>query len=188
MKHTDTRIKVTKSIFHRSLIDLLEEKPIDRITVKELVEIAELNRSTFYLHYSCPLDVLREMQDQFLEEKLKSFATYWVGIPEEGLMAKLISLTLEDKELFRLFLSDHGDPQFLSSLKPLVKDGIIKGWHSDHPRISKEKLEFVFDYVFTGSSKLIQGWLSDPKGVSQEEFSHRLERLGHYALLAAEKF
>ena len=54
MKHTDTRIKVTKSMFHHALLDILQEKPIDQISVKELVEAAELNRSTFYLHYSSP--------------------------------------------------------------------------------------------------------------------------------------
>ena len=188
MKFSDTRVKVTKSIFHRALIGLLKEKPIDRITVKELVEAAELNRSTFYLHYSCPLDVLREMQNQILEEKGKNFALYWVGIPEDGRMAELIALTLEDKELFRLFLSDHGDPRFLSDVKPLIRDGILAGWHKDHPRIPQETLSFLFDYVFAGSSRLIQSWINDPQDISPEAFSMRLERLGHYALLAAEKF
>lgn len=188
MKFTDTRVKVTKSIFHSALVDILKEKPIDRITVKELVEAAKLNRSTFYLHYSCPLDVLREMQNQFLEEKGKRFATYWTGIPKDGRMAELIALTLEDKELFRLFLSDHGDPHFLSDIKPLVRDGILAGWHKDHPSIPVETLSFLFDYVFAGSSKLIQSWINDAKDISPEVFSMRLERLGHYALLAAEKF
>ena len=50
-------------MFHHALLDILQEKPIDQISVKELVEAAELNRSTFYLHYSSPLDVLKEIEN-----------------------------------------------------------------------------------------------------------------------------
>lgn len=188
MRHSDTRVKVTKSMFHHALLTILKEKPIDQISVKELVETAELNRSTFYLHYSSPMDVLKEIENQFVEEKLINFGSYWTGTMDEGSMAAIISIILEDKELCRILMSEHGDPQFLTSLKYLVKDGIVDGWKKDHPKISKDNLLFLFDYVFSGSTHLILSWISDPQGISQEEFSRRLERLGHHALLAAEKF
>ena len=187
MKHTDTRIKVTKSMFHHALLDILKEKPIDQVSVKELVEAAELNRSTFYLHYSSPLDVLKEIENQFVEEKLVKFDSYWAGTMDQGRMAAIISIVLEDKELCRILMGEHGDPQFLISLKHLVKDGVVDGWKKDHPKISKEKLAFLYDYVFSGSTQLILSWIRAPQGVSPEEFSAFLESLGHHALLAAEK-
>ena len=188
MKHTDTRIKVTKSLFHRALLEILKDKSIDQVTVKELVETAELNRSTFYLHYSCPMDVLKEIENQFVIEKLVKLDSYFAGAMDHGRMAAIISIVLEDKELCRILMSEHGDPQFLLSLKHLVKEGVVAGWQKDHPGISKEKLLFLYDYVFSGSTQLILGWIRDPQGVSPEEFSERLERLGHYSLLAAETF
>ena len=187
MKHTDTRVKVTKSMFHHALLDILKEKPIDQVSVKELVEAAELNRSTFYLHYSSPLDVLKEIENQFVEEKLVNFDSYWTGAMDQGHMAAIISIVLQDKELCRILMSENGDPQFLISLRHLVKDGVVDGWKKDHPRISKEKLEFLYDYVFSGSTQLILSWIREPNGVSPEEFSEFLESLGHHALLAAEK-
>ena len=149
MRHSDTRVKVTKSMFHRALLDILEEKSIDQVTVKELVEAAELNRSTFYLHYSTPLDVLKEIETQFLAEKLVNFDSYWAGAMDQGRMAAIISIVLEDKELCRILMGEHGDPQFLIRLKQLVKDGVVNGWKKDHPKISKEKLLFLFDYALT---------------------------------------
>lgn len=188
MRHTDTRIKVTKSMFHRALLGILRTKPIDQVTVKELVETAQLNRSTFYLHYSSPMDVLREIEDQFVKEKLVKFDSYWAGAKDQGRMAAIISIVLEDKELCRILMSENGDPQFLISLKNLVKDGVMDGWKKDHPDISREKLEFLYDYVFSGSTQLILSWIRDPRGISPKEFSEFLESLGYHALLAAEKF
>ena len=106
---------------------------------------------------------------------------------DQGHMAAIISIVLEDKDLCRILMSEHGDPQFLISLKHLVKDGVVDGWKKDHPRISKEKLLFLYDYVFSGSTQLILSWIRDPQGVSPEEFSKLLENLGHHALLAAER-
>ena len=177
MKHTDTRIKVTKSMFHHALLDILQEKPIDQISVKELVEAAELNRSTFYLHYSSPLDVLKEIENQFVEEKLVKFDSYWTGAMDQGRMAAIISIVLQDKELCRILICSS---QRTGLSWTAGKEITLK--------ISKEKLEFLYDYVFSGSTQLILSWIRDPQGVSPEEFSEFLESLGHHALLAAEKF
>ncbi|MFQ6878956.1 MAG: hypothetical protein ACLRS1_04105 [Oscillospiraceae bacterium] len=46
----------------------------------------------------------------------------------------------------------------------------------------------MFDYVFSGSMTLTQAWLENPRGLSADEFSRRMERLGHYSLLAVAEF
>ena len=54
--------------------------------------------------------------------------------------------------------------------------------------LDRRELDFLFDYVFNGSMTLMMGWLEDPKGLSADEFSRRMERLGHYSLLAVAEF
>ena len=51
-KKVDRRVRKTKSQLRKGLARLLQEKSIGEITVKELVEEVDINRSTFYLHYS----------------------------------------------------------------------------------------------------------------------------------------
>ena len=55
MRKTDARIRYTQRILKESLLALLKQKPINKITVKEVCELAELNRATFYAHYSLSL-------------------------------------------------------------------------------------------------------------------------------------
>ena len=52
MKRSDARVRYTRKVLKESLLSLLKEKPINKITVKEVCELAELNRATFYSHYS----------------------------------------------------------------------------------------------------------------------------------------
>ena len=52
MKRTDARVRYTQHVLKESFLMLLRDKPVNRITVKEVCELAELNRATFYAHYS----------------------------------------------------------------------------------------------------------------------------------------
>ena len=49
---TDARVKYTKMVLKKALLELMQHKPVNKITVKEICERAELNRATFYAHYS----------------------------------------------------------------------------------------------------------------------------------------
>ena len=74
MKKNDARVRYTQKVLKDSLLQLLEKKPINKITVKEVCELAELNRATFYAHYTDCLDLLESIENEMLggfEESLK---------------------------------------------------------------------------------------------------------------------
>jgi len=67
----DLRIRRTRSRLGNALVTLMEENPIDKITVQEVLDRAAVGRSTFYLHY-------RDKDDLFLcvlEDGLETWTT-----------------------------------------------------------------------------------------------------------------
>lgn len=62
------RTKITKMLLQESLIELMHHKDISHITIKEICETAELNRSTFYLHYSDQYQLLEEIETAIYDE------------------------------------------------------------------------------------------------------------------------
>lgn len=58
----DRRVKRTKKLLRECLFSLLETKNIDEITVKELTEAADVNRSTFYFYYRDINDMMKQIQ------------------------------------------------------------------------------------------------------------------------------
>lgn len=75
MKKENQRIMITRRLLKENLIEMLKEKSIDKISVTELCQRAEINRSTFYAHYSVPKDVLLEIKWDFatqIAESLRS--------------------------------------------------------------------------------------------------------------------
>lgn len=64
-KRDDRRTQYSKRVIRESLFALMQEKPIDKITVKELCERADVNRSTFYAYYNDIFDLNRKLIKEF---------------------------------------------------------------------------------------------------------------------------
>ncbi len=67
-KKTDRRIRKTKAQLRQGLAELLQEKSLKEITVKELTDKVDINRSTFYLHYSDIYDMMEKIENELIEE------------------------------------------------------------------------------------------------------------------------
>ena len=67
-KPEDRRIRKTKRLLKQGLCALMQEKDFHTITVKELTDYTDLNRGTFYLHYTDIYDLLEKIEDEVLGE------------------------------------------------------------------------------------------------------------------------
>ena len=71
-KGKDYRTRVTKMLIRKAFTDMLKEKPIQSITIKELCETAGINRGTFYSHYSDIYDLLEKMEEEMMADFIKA--------------------------------------------------------------------------------------------------------------------
>jgi AcrR family transcriptional regulator len=67
IKKDDRRVKYTKMVLRDSLMKLLAEKDISRITIKEICENADINRATFYAHYTDQYDLLDKIENELFD-------------------------------------------------------------------------------------------------------------------------
>ena len=65
---TDARVRYTKMVIKNSFVKLLQSKPLSKITVKEICDLSEINRATFYKYYCDPYDLLEKIEFEFLDE------------------------------------------------------------------------------------------------------------------------
>lgn len=187
-RHLDTRVQYTRTVLKNAMLTLLKEKSYEKITVKELCEAAEINRGTFYLHYASPSALLKDIENQFVSENMQIFDSYWQGGRSRNLIQNLFSCIQKDSETLCVLLGPNGDPQFLRSLTELARESTVDEWQKEFPQYAREDLEYLFMFVFPGMMALMQKWLEEPQTLTAKDFTKRLERLGHYALLAVDEF
>ena len=67
-ENPDRRVRKTRKLLKECLIRLLKEKRVQDITVRELTDMADLNRGTFYLHYKDVFDLLEKTEAELMDE------------------------------------------------------------------------------------------------------------------------
>jgi AcrR family transcriptional regulator len=63
VKKEDRRVRRTKKLLTQALTELMQQKQVKEITVKELTDLADMNRGTFYLYYKDIYDMLESIEE-----------------------------------------------------------------------------------------------------------------------------
>ena len=120
---TDRRVIKTKERLYQVLIQLLAQKPIKDITVKELSEQADINRATFYLHYTDVFDLLEQVELDVVhkfEIICKDFTANFTDEQFLSAFSHLLTLIRENREFCTALFSNNSDKRFFEMLVKVV--------------------------------------------------------------------
>ncbi len=105
----DRRVKYTKMVLKQSLLELMEEKPIGKITVTDICRTADINRNTFYVHYASPIDLLSQIQDELYLEIRHSIEKISGRETVVRLLTEICRAIADNGELCKIIISEHGE-------------------------------------------------------------------------------
>lgn len=165
-KYFNTAIK-----FDKALLSLLEKKPFEYITISEICEKAEVNRSTFYLHYENTADLLKEATAYMLNDFLsyfdvdtKNITTQYkncdlqeLNFINEKYLHPYLSFIKENQQLFTAVLSQ---PTAFDSNMIFQKlfDNIFVPILNKF-RYPKDEQRYVIMFYLNGITAIITEWL-----------------------------
>src|SRR5690625_6050164 len=114
-------------VLKESLMTLLKKKQIFSITVKEICELADINRSTFYAHYDNPFDLLEQIEQELIDD-LNSFLSYYnFSKEDEALMMneKLIDYFATKQNEYQILLSENSNTSFDEKISDIENKSIL---------------------------------------------------------------
>ena len=68
MAKTDRRVQRTRELLQKALIELISERGYDAITIQDIVDLANIGRTTFYLHYSSKDELFMSCHEAIVSE------------------------------------------------------------------------------------------------------------------------
>ena len=158
-KPENQRTRLTKRLLRENLLELLKEKPVEYITVKELCELAELNRSTFYAYYNDVPALYREMGGELAQALLDHIRAINQGGQIDT--APMLSYIRDNRELFHLLV--YRD-KYLNANQP-VQLQIIQGYFDISPELhlpcAPEEREYFLQYLYMGGTGIIHRWVQN---------------------------
>lgn len=149
MKKNDARVRYTQKVLKDSLLQLLEKKPINKITVKEVCELAELNRATFYAHYTDCLDLLESIENEMLggfEESLK----YIRSLDVTSLMSAIYEVIERNDNACRVLVFHGCDHKILGKMIDIAREKSIDYWRGELKRATEAELDMLYIHLSNG--------------------------------------
>ena len=115
----DARVRYTRMVIKESFIDLVEEKPFHNITLKEVCERAEINRSTFYKHYKDTYDWKEQTEDSFLEDVNALFVQCDTD-DVTGILERQFEEMKKNERLYRMVASPNFESTVMEEMVSLI--------------------------------------------------------------------
>lgn len=160
-KKEDRRVRRTKKLLSQGLIELMQQKQVKDITVRELADLVDVNRGTFYLYYRDIFDMLERLEEELFEQ-LNAIILAHKGEPilthARPMLKDLFRIVAENKEICSVLLSDNGDIKFLQKLSDVIQEKLRMDWLNGYV---ENETEFEYRYAFgaLGFIGLLRTWL-----------------------------
>lgn len=170
-KRMDRRVRKTRAQLRKGLAELLREKSIKEITVKELVEKVDINRSTFYLHYTDIYDMMEKIENELAEDIEELIQAHPVSpFNEESFtfIEDIFAILAENKDICAALLGPNGDISFLHRIEDILSEHSLNALRQTFPE-KIEDLKYSYAFCMSGCIGLIKTWLG---GEYEESPSH----------------
>lgn len=170
-KKENQRIMLTKRLLKESLLDLLKNKNIHKISVSELCHTAGINRSTFYNHYGSQFEVLKEMELDMIED-LKHIWEKEIQNSKWTLdkrAAALCSYLKKNESFVKLIFSNSDmDSEFASLLIDAAHVQMI--YKQTFPDEKDQiKHELMTTFLANGTYHMIKKWIVEDIPITADE-------------------
>ena len=151
---TDARVRYTRRVIKESLLRLLEDRPVKRITVKEVCEAAQINRATFYAHFTDCFDVLNQMENDLLAdfERSLSFASV---VDVVDMIERIYAMIDQNAEVCRVLIFQNKDSSLTAKMIAMAHDKTIVCWKEQLTRATESDREMLFTCLSNGLLNVI---------------------------------
>ena len=158
------KIRYTKMVIRDSLIEIMKTKSILSISIKEICELADISRSSFYAHYKDQFDLLRQIEDEtfaYVENMLDKFKDKHRKKEVLQMIEETLSYVASSGNYIQVLLSENGDASFQLKLFKLLMSHNVTLKNITEYKQDDEARVYYSVYLIHGSIGTVQHWLKN---------------------------
>jgi len=175
------RTQITKLMLKTSLIELMNNKSINEITITELCENADLNRSTFYLHYTDQFALLNDIENEIISKTKEQLINIDSNTTSNTLIYIKVFLDYihDNNNLFRTLLCKQDNLSFRATLINVAMEHIKENIPFECPT---EYKNYIFCFLMYGSIHMVIEWIEADFNLSSDKLAELLFQLSKHSL------
>jgi AcrR family transcriptional regulator len=175
---SNLRVRRTQKLLREALIELIEERGFEALTIGELTSRAMVSRAAFYRNYQDKYDLVEQIFEEAMSALLGAVGDLGTEHPAE-IWVKFFEHIAEYERLYRALLGRKGSPWFVRKMRASLADLVKERGHLPHrPNVSDRSVhtfsdEYVPDLVSTMFVEAITWWLEQGRPYTPKEIATR---------------
>ena len=177
----DRRARRSRKLLKESLLDLMKRKDFSEISVRDVTDRADMNRGTFYLHYSGTAELLESLEEDLLAELQELVDARIPETMETGtvrpVLEPVLDFVVERREICEILFAGREASGFLQALQQLIrKNGapLVETWF--HPQ-DHTLTDYLLNFLTWGFIGLLREWFAQDMALPREELLATGQRL-----------
>ena len=163
------RVRMTRKLIQEALLELLETQPLEKITVTDVCSAADVNRSTFYAHYTDVSQLLLEIENDVLDHlpKMPELVGPKSSQHLPAILESFFEYVCSNKRLFRILIVRLDKDNFGNRL---VQAAIL-AYSDTSPEHLSLPDRYVYTYCVSGVIGMLKKWIDDGFTLSPHDFA-----------------
>ena len=181
----DRRVRRTKARLRQALTQLLREKDLRSITVRELTDRADVNRGTFYAHYKDIYDMLEQYENQLFDslgDLLSGYTPQQLQGDLSPVLEKVFLFVEDNRDLIPILLTGQAKDPFFQRLYAVIREKCAGDWRGAYSVGEEDPSSaYALEFVVCGPVGLVQSWMRNglqPPASEMAVFTGRLIQQG----------
>lgn len=178
---TDARVRYTKKVIRENFLKLIKEVPLNKITVKKICELSEINRATFYKYYSDPFDLMKHIEDELIAA-LQVHIEFSNNENITETLLVILNALKRNVEMYTSLISVNEDSTFIKRV--LLESSKIKQSSMEEllPNMSQTYQEWFYHFMSHGFISILTSWIQNGMKEDPEEVAQFINRLNNIIL------
>lgn len=174
-KKEDRRVRYTKKAIKDSFLELFESKPLEKISVTEICNNADINRGTFYSHYSDPYDLKEKLEEEFITTVAEKIDACTENKTKRISTAQTFEILKENRELCKVFTGPNGDFKQLIHIVGSQTTSYLKDIHGSIAEHSPENADYLQFMMVSCITSVIKHWFDNGMDIEPAIIAKSLE-------------
>lgn len=176
------KIRYTRKAIKESFLELLKNKRFDQITVKEITELADINRATFYAHYTNMEALTKEIETEMAEQVIAAMdKLYRKSNYESDVVETLFDALAQKKEMCMWVLGDKVTGCGTQMIYDYARKLCVPRW-KEKKKLTDEQAERFLEYLYHGSLAYIKRWYEAGFSGNIGDYKRQFKEIVHHTL------
>ncbi|WP_294406503.1 TetR/AcrR family transcriptional regulator [uncultured Clostridium sp.] len=166
----------TRKAIKNALMELMCSREISKITIKDIALAADINRKTFYTHYTDVFSVLNDIENELMSKLINILNTFEISEEKYNpypIFKKLTEEINNDIEFYKLLLIYDSSSNLINKIALLLKEYIYKYCVSESD-IDNVSLPYINNFISAGIISSYQEWFNSDSKITLEQLSETL--------------